>query len=162
VNRQVSIIALSLLLLAGADQTTAASTFYKWRDANGKVHVTDDPTKVPDAYREQGQISIKPMQPPVSAGGSSAQNSAGLNGAALFESKCGSCHTTGLYTEKGTERKTGLMAIVVDRSTGFPYKRAEIFSRLRLAADGRSAMLPVAASDAELDAITTFLLDSFN
>lgn len=50
------LIFFALLWIVDAD-----AAIYKWKDENGKTHFTDDPTKVPEAFRKnpfvKGSIS---------------------------------------------------------------------------------------------------------
>ncbi|MDO8446760.1 MAG: DUF4124 domain-containing protein [Deltaproteobacteria bacterium] len=64
----ILIIAFVLIL----DPFSASAETYKWTDDEGVIHVTDDPTKVPDKYWEQEKVKkeevktapeTKPAQP---------------------------------------------------------------------------------------------------
>jgi len=46
INFGLIVFVIGFLWLANAD-----AAIYKWRDESGKVHFTDDPTKVPEAFR---------------------------------------------------------------------------------------------------------------
>ena len=68
----ILIIAFVLILLP----FSASAEIYKWTDDEGVIHVTDDPTKVPDKYWEQEKVKkeevksapetkpAQPVQPP--------------------------------------------------------------------------------------------------
>jgi Domain of unknown function (DUF4124) len=48
---------------------TAGAQMYRWVDAQGEVHITDDPNSIPEKYRPRGeQAAPQGAAPPPSAG----------------------------------------------------------------------------------------------
>jgi len=48
-----TILTLAMIFLVGGPVLFADAAIYKWKDENGKTHFTDDPTKVPEAFRKK-------------------------------------------------------------------------------------------------------------
>jgi hypothetical protein len=42
-----------MIFLVGGPVLFADAAIYKWKDENGKTYFTDDPTKVPEAFRKK-------------------------------------------------------------------------------------------------------------
>ena len=59
INFGLIVFVIGFLWLANAD-----AAIYKWRDKNGKIHFTDDPTKVPEAFRKKPFIRNPKAQTP--------------------------------------------------------------------------------------------------
>ena len=48
-----TILILAMIFLVGGPVLFADAAIYKWKDENGKTYFTDDPTKVPEAFRKK-------------------------------------------------------------------------------------------------------------
>ena len=48
-----------LLLAFNFTSTVAYGSMYRWTDNNGNLHVTDDPSKIPDEYREKRLVTTE-------------------------------------------------------------------------------------------------------
>ena len=48
-----AILTLTMIVLVSGPVLFADAAIYKWKDENGKTHFTDDPTKVPEAFRKK-------------------------------------------------------------------------------------------------------------
>ena len=48
-----TILTLAMIFLVGGPVLFADAAIYKWKDENGKTYFTDDPTKVPEAFRKK-------------------------------------------------------------------------------------------------------------
>ena len=60
----------SLFLLIGivlASSLVSAQAIYRWVDEKGSIHFTDDPSLIPEKYREQIKTEKIPAEPPPSA-----------------------------------------------------------------------------------------------
>lgn len=51
-----SAIVLGSVFLFAVQGTAGVSSFYKWKDDQGKVHFTDDPLKIPSQYRSSDKV----------------------------------------------------------------------------------------------------------
>ncbi len=49
-------------LVTFAFQGMALATFYKWQDAGGNIHFTDDLTRVPPSFRERARVQDLPEE----------------------------------------------------------------------------------------------------
>ena len=50
---RLTILTLTMVFLVSGLVSFAEAAIYKWKDENGKTHFTDDPTKVPEAFRKK-------------------------------------------------------------------------------------------------------------
>ena len=48
-----TILILTMIFLVSGLVSFVEAAIYKWKDENGKTHFTDDPTKVPEAFRKK-------------------------------------------------------------------------------------------------------------
>ena len=48
-----TILTLTMVFLVSGPVLFADAAIYKWKDENGKTHFTDNPTKVPEAFRKK-------------------------------------------------------------------------------------------------------------
>jgi hypothetical protein len=48
---------IALVWLIGVSVSPALAELYRWRDATGKVHITDNPATIPPAYRDRARAS---------------------------------------------------------------------------------------------------------
>jgi deoxyribodipyrimidine photolyase len=63
-----SVIVLGGVLLFTVQGTAGVSSFYKWKDDQGKVHFTDDPLKIPTQYRSPAKAEERRGLPPPKSG----------------------------------------------------------------------------------------------
>jgi len=59
-----SILTLAGILFFAVQGTAGVSSFYKWKDEQGKVHFTDDPLKIPPSHRSPARVEKKRGLPP--------------------------------------------------------------------------------------------------
>ncbi len=59
-----SALVLGGVFLFVVQATAGVSSFYKWKDGQGKVHFTDDPLKIPSQYRSPGKAEKRRALPP--------------------------------------------------------------------------------------------------
>lgn len=150
--------ACKLLLLAALmfAPPVAAERLYQWRDAAGRLHITDDATKVPPAARERSERHLTPLMPVHTEAKGEPEPQAGLDGSRLWRDKCAACHHTGSGDRDG---KMGLADLTLDKATRFLREPEELLANLKYATSGRTTDMPeVEVSDAELLAIARYLL----
>ena len=83
----------SLFLLIGlllVPSVVSAQEIYRWKDDKGVVHFTDDPTRIPEKYRDQTKVEKIPTESPPAAPQAQPQTV-----------------PTGPPSEKSTERSAG-------------------------------------------------------
>ena len=142
--------ALALIALA---LSAAAGEVYRWRDAAGVIHFTDDPSKVPP---EAKPVRAHPERLIVLENPEAKQAPAGKDGAALFAQRCAKCHV--LFPEEDPSKEP-LADALLDAKTRAPRPLGEVVKTLRMAADGRfSDMDALEISDEELRRIARYLL----
>ena len=142
----VVFVALALALPA------AAGEVYRWRDAAGVIHFTDDPSRIPPdaqpvrAHPERLIVLENPAE----------KAAEGEDGEALFAARCAKCHV--LFPEEDASKEP-LVDALLDEKTHAPRPLEEVVKKLRMAADGRfSDMDALEISDEELRRIARFLL----
>ncbi len=138
------------LLLCVFASPLLATTLYQWKDASGHMHFTDSLAKVPVEYRPNSARQMKPLK-----SASKDAKSKVLDGRALYDNKCDSCHVIG-YADDGA--REGLAWAIIDQSTKYPHTRENLFRNLRGIVDGRIDMPIVDIGDDELMAITDYLI----
>jgi hypothetical protein len=79
---------LAVIAILAVLQGSAIAQTYRWVDAQGEVHVTDDFNAIPEQYRPRGNVlppAQSPGTPAARGGASSGQRSApGVDGVALW------------------------------------------------------------------------------
>lgn len=147
-----AIVLFSGLLFASAAE---AGALYQWRDAAGRLHVTDDATKVPPALRQRAVRKLAPLVP-VQRSNDNAAPVRHLEGGRVWEEKCAACHHTGKGERDG---KLGLGQLAIDPETRFLRRPEELLPRLKYATSGRTTDMPeVEISDEELLAVARYLV----
>ncbi len=144
-----------LLVLAAIAAASPAETgeVYRWRDAAGVVHFTDDPSKVPPGARpvRAHPENLIVMERP--SGTDEAKG--GADGEALFARRCAKCHV--LFPEEDP-KKEPLLEVLTDPDTHAPRPLEEVVKTFRWAADGRfSDMDDIEISDEDLRRIAQAL-----
>ncbi|RME83461.1 MAG: DUF4124 domain-containing protein [Zetaproteobacteria bacterium] len=143
---------MALLGVCALAAAAWAGEIYQWRDAQGVVHFTDDPSRIPPeaeprrAHPERVIVMER-------KGGEAAP------GMALFAQKCGACHV--LFADEDPNKEP-LADALRDPNANVSYSEKEIFAKIRAAARGEiegSDMEPVEISDEELRAIARALAE---
>ncbi len=139
-----------------ADSTFAAQ-LYKWRDANGAQHFTDNPAAVPAKFRASAPIDVNALEP--TSSGVKAPSSS-EKGMIHWQRLCAKCHY--LKGEKPRSAQISLASIAIDGVTKFPESPETVFGKLKAAVDGsdkNSDMEPMNVSDKVLQEISSYLLE---
>lgn len=148
---------LAGMLCAGA--LAVAGDVYRWRDASGVIHFTDDPSRIPPGARPvqaHPERLIVMEQPEAGRQKDGKENPGAEDGGALFAKRCGQCHV--LFPEEDPN-KEALIEVLRDADTEAPRPLKEVVREFRRAADGRfSDMDAIEISDDELRAIAKALL----
>jgi len=146
---------MAILIVISFDISVGqAATLYQWRDDSGRLQITDDPSKVPASKKQMAVRNVSALETTSSSGGFVK-----IDGKSLYESKCAACHLLGVKNRNGKE---GLGWILLDKKTGGARPFEEIYFRLRKAADGRTNMPYVNASNDELTKIARYLIKKSN
>jgi len=140
------------LMLCICVAMASAGTFYKWKDASGIVHFTDDLSKVPMEYRANSAKDMKPL----AVVSKEPEKLKAQKGKALYEQKCEACHVIDYGDKDGRE---SLAWAIIDRSTNYPHTRDDLFKRLRRVVDGSIDMPVVDIKDDELMAVVDYLIE---
>lgn len=144
-----------LVLACMVSGVAVAARVYQWKDEAGRVHFTDDATKVPSAYRHKSARDIRPVEP--MAGAAPSKDERTLDGNALYQKKCAACHVLG-FKDKGEKEALGWA--IINPDTNYPRSADELFRKLRYVVDGGIDMPEVDASDDELKAIARYLIEA--
>ncbi|MDX8402022.1 MAG: DUF4124 domain-containing protein [Mariprofundaceae bacterium] len=146
-------VAALLGLIGWAD--AAQAEIYRWKDAAGRLHVTNDPTKVPPAQLERARVRGLRDLNMVAGGGVGG-------GGALFDARCGQCHLAGMESTgdgEGGDGKLAILPFLIDSETGIPLSRDQALAELKRAVDGQFSDMPrLNVAPEELEKITDFLL----
>ncbi len=59
-----SVLVLGGVFFFAVQGIAGVSSFYKWKDEQGKVHFTDDPLKIPSQYRSPAKVEKRRGLPP--------------------------------------------------------------------------------------------------
>jgi len=129
-----------------------AATLYQWKDAAGHMHFTDNLSKVPAEHRSN---SARDMRPLVAA----SKVERVLDGRALYEAKCATCHVIGYKNDGARE---GLAWAIISDKTKYPQPPDKLFLIIREAVDGEVDMPVMKISDKEVMAIANYLIKELN
>jgi len=146
----LSLIAFALPVYAGA--------LYKWKDAAGMVHFTDNPNNVPAKYRKDKPLIMGKGLPNVKNPEKGRVHLPRSEGARLWANICSECHSLGKGRASGLK---DLSYLAVNRVSKFSARVEEIFPDLKYAVSGRTSdMDEVDISDDELRAVAQYIIDS--
>lgn len=150
-ERWVSLLAVMALACGSA----VSAEIYQWRDAGGRIHFVDDPSKVPAKYREKAKRNVDGL--PAISSENTSKAAVEHEGKAKWEMYCAECHVAGQERERG---KVSLFPVLIDSGTKYPVSRSRAVWEFRRAADGHySDMDAIDISDEELGLIAEYLLD---
>jgi len=148
---------LLILPLIAFAPSTYAGAIYKWKDAAGMVHFTDNLNNVPAKYRKDKPLIMGNGLPDVKSPEKSKVQLPTSEGGKLWNNKCSACHYLGNGQADGLK---GLGYLAVNPATKFPAHVEEILPDLRYAVSGRTSdMEEVGISDDELRTVAQYIID---
>lgn len=144
--RRVSYFVGLALACALFSPTPQALEIYQWRDKEGRLHFTDDASKVPPVYRKSKKY----------LSGSRERPSEVHAGERVWREKCASCHHLGRGF-RGELR--GLGHLLTDSRTRLPRKEEDLLLDLKYAVSGRATLMPeIKISDDALQQLARYML----
>jgi len=152
--RKFIFMILAIAIFAGP---ASAAKLYKWRDASGAQHFTDNPAAVPAKHRASAPIDVNALES-TSSGGKAPSSSE--NGIIHWQRLCAKCHY--LKGEKPRSAQISLAGIGIDSVSKFPETPDAVFGKLKAAVDGsdkNSDMEPMSVPDKVLQDIASYLLE---
>lgn len=86
---------IGLALLPALELAAADGEIYQWRDSAGVMHFTDDPMRVPEAYREKGRRKLQPLNAYEASDLAGKTVFDGFSDRELWQARCAECHAPG-------------------------------------------------------------------